>query len=483
MDLSEDRSFFKQVIIMASPIEQAIRQICEEKGLAYESVIDAIESALAAAYRKDFGDKNSNIEVTFDPATADSQIFDVKTVVEDMDLEELERLEEERKQRAEELAMQIEEARKNGEDIPAISIEEDLGPRFNPKTDIMLSEAKVLKMGSQLGDIIRTELPTPSEFGRMAAMTAKQVITQKLREAEREVIFSEFKEHEGQIMNGTVQRREGRVILIDLGRTTGVMRSEDQVPHERYSPGDRLKVFVRQVGLTTKGPEILVSRSTEEMVRNLFETEIPEIKEGLVELKGIAREAGSRSKVAVFTSDDSIDPIGACIGQRGSRIQTIIAELGGEKVDIVEWNEDAEQFIVNALSPAKIQQLDLREDEQAAYVKVEEDQLSLAIGKGGQNVRLAARLTGWKINISGTEDAEKKEDASDVEEGTEASVEVSTEEVVEETADVVTEEAATDEVVAEAVEEVAEEASVEETTEEVVEAAVEEEDSSDETAE
>lgn len=388
---------------MSSPIEQAIRQICEEKGLAYESVIDAIQSALAAAYRKDFGDKNSNIEVEFDPATAQSRIFDVKTVVEDMDLEELEKLEEERKARAEALALQIEEARKKGEMIPAISIEEDAGSRFNPKTDIMVSEAQILKMGAKIGDIIRTSMPEPGEFGRMAAMTAKQVITQKLREAEREVIFSEFKEHEGTIMNATVQRREGRIVLVDLGRTTAVMRSEDQIASERYNPGDRIKVFVRQVGLTTKGPEILVSRASEEMVRTLFEFEIPEIAEGAVQIKGIAREAGNRSKVAVTTSESSIDPIGACIGQRGSRIQTIIGELGGEKIDIVEWSEDPATFIQNALSPAKVTSLELHEQDKAAFVKVKEDQLSLAIGKGGQNVRLAAKLTGWKINISGDE--------------------------------------------------------------------------------
>lgn len=393
---------------MSSPIEQAIRQICEEKGLAYESVIDAIASALAAAYRKDFGDKNSNIEVEFDPTTAQSRVFDVKTVVEDIDLEELEKLEEERKVRTEALALQFEEARKNGEEIPAISLDDDLGPRFNPKTDIMVSEAQVLKMGVKVGDIIRTEMPTPGEFGRMAAMTAKQVITQKLREAEREVIFSEFKEHEGTIMNGTVQRREGRIVLVDLGRTTGVMRSEDQIQSERYNPGDRIKVFVRQVGLTTKGPEILVSRTSEEMVRTLFEFEIPEVSEGGVEIKGIAREAGSRSKVAVTTSESSIDPIGACIGQRGTRIQTIIAELGGEKIDIVEWSEDPKTFIQNALSPAKITHIELHEADKAAFVKVKEDQLSLAIGKGGQNVRLAAKLSGWKINISG--DEEKKEE-------------------------------------------------------------------------
>ncbi|MBI4437534.1 transcription termination/antitermination protein NusA [Candidatus Uhrbacteria bacterium] len=392
---------------MASAIEQAIRQICEEKGLAYESVIDAIQSALAAAYRKDFGDKNQNIEVEFDPATAESHVFDVKTVVEDMDLAELERLEEERKARAEALALRVEEARKAGEEIPAISIEDDLGPRFNPKTDIMYSDARVLKHNAELGEVLRTELPQAGEFGRMAAMTAKQVITQKLREAEREVIFSEFKEHESTIMNGTVQRREGRIVLVDLGRTTGVMRPEDQISTERYNTGDRIKVFVRQVSLTTKGPEILVSRTSEEMVRKLFEFEVPEVGEGLVEIKGIAREAGSRSKVAVTTSENTIDPIGACIGQRGTRIQTIIAELGGEKIDIVEWSEKPETFITNALSPAKVTNLELKPDDLSAFVKVKDDQLSLAIGKGGQNVRLAARLTGWKINISG--DEEKKE--------------------------------------------------------------------------
>jgi len=385
---------------MPSPIEQAIRQIVEEKGLQYEAVIDAIESALAAAYRKDFGDKNQNIETKFNPEDGSMQVWDVKTVVEDMDLEELERAEAERQARAEELSLQIAAARESGAALPAVSIEEDLGPHFNPKTDIMLAEARVLKAGAQVGDIIRSELAQPEEFGRMAAMTAKQVITQKLREAEREVVYNEFKEHEGELLNGTVQRREGRVVLVDLGRTTGIMRPEDQIQFERYNSGDRIKVFVRQVGLTTKGPEILVSRTADELVRKLFEVEIPEVAEGSVAIKGIAREAGSRSKVAVFTSDDSIDPIGACIGQRGSRIQTIIAEMGGEKVDIVEWVADAKEYITHALSPAKVLAVELHESEHAAAVKVAEDQLSLAIGKGGQNVRLAAHLTGWKINIA-----------------------------------------------------------------------------------
>ncbi len=425
---------------MASPIEQAIRQICEEKGLAYESVIDAIQSALGAAYRKDFGDKNQNIEVEFDPETAESKVFDVKTVVEDMDLEELEKAELERKERAEALAKQIEEAREKGEDIGAVAIEEDMGPRFNPKTDIMYSDARVLKMSAQVGDIIRSELAQPGEFGRMAAMTAKQVITQKLREAEREVVFNEFKEHEGQIMNGTVQRREGRIVLVDLGRTAGVMRPEDQNNSERYNPGDRIKVFVRQVGLTTKGPEILVSRTAEEMVQKLFEVEIPEVSDGLVEIKGISREAGSRSKVAVYTEDESIDPIGACIGQRGTRIQTIIDELGGEKVDIVEWTDNAVTFITHSLSPAKVISVDLDEEEMAAAVVVESDQLSLAIGKGGQNVRLAARLTGWKLNISGDGEGEEEEGEKEGEKKEDEVGEVEVKEEVKQDEEVVEEE-------------------------------------------
>lgn len=402
---------------MPSPIEQAIRQIVEEKGLQYEAVVDAIESALAAAYRKDFGDKNQNIEVKFNPEDGSMRVWDVKTVVEDVDLDELERQEEERKLKAEQLALQVEEARKKGEEIPAISLEEEIGLRFNPKTDIMISEAHILKHDAKLGDIVRNELAQPEEFGRMAAMTAKQVITQKLREAEREVVYNEYKEHEGEILNGTVQRREGRIVLIDLGRTTAIMRPEDQIQTERYNPGDRIKVFIRQVGLTTKGPEILVSRTSEEMVRKLFSVEIPEVSEGSVEIRSIAREAGSRTKVAVSTSDESIDPIGACIGQRGTRIQTIISELGGEKVDIIEWGDNPVEFITHSLSPAKVISIRLDENEHAAYVKVNIDQLSLAIGKGGQNVRLAARLTGWKINIGeGEEVKEVKEEKGENEE-------------------------------------------------------------------
>jgi len=404
---------------MPSPIEQAIRQICEEKGLAYESVIDAVQSALAAAYRKDFGDKNQNIDVEFNTEDGTSRVFDVKTVVEDIDLEELARIEEERKQKAADFAEKIERARGKGEDIAGIELEESDGTRFNPKTDIMLSEARIMRFGSvpELGEVLRLELPQPGEFGRMAAMTAKQVITQKLREAEREVVFNEYKEQEGTILNGTIQRSEGRMVLVDLGRTAGILRTEDQVPGERYKPGDRVKVYVQQVALTTKGPQIVLSRASEEFVRKMFEAEIPEVGDGAVVIKEVAREAGSRSKVAVTTTDSQVDPIGACIGQRGTRIQTIISEIGGEKIDIIEWNEDAASFIGKALAPAKVNRVELNEEEKSALVHVNPDQLSLAIGKGGQNVRLAAKLTGWKINIA--EIAAKPVEAVEVAEGVE----------------------------------------------------------------
>lgn len=387
---------------MSSPIEQAIRQICEEKGLAHETVLTAISSALAAAYRKDFGDINQNIEVEFDPGTGEMKVFDVKTVVEDMDLEELAKKEEERKARLVAAAQAREEALARGEDVAAMTFggEEEEGPKFNPKTDIMLSDARVLKFASQIGDIIRTELPVPGDFGRMAAMTAKQVVMQKLREAEREIIFNEFKEQEGKVLNGTVQRREGRVVLVDLGRTTGVMKPEDQIESERYAPGDRLKFFVRQVAIGSRGPEILLSRTSEELVKAMFATEIPEVADGEIEIKTVAREAGSRSKVAVAAIDSNLDPIGACIGQRGTRVQTIIAALGGEKIDLIEWSEEPIVFISHALAPAKVKEVKLAEDEHLALVKVDADQLSLAIGRGGQNVRLAARLTGWKINVT-----------------------------------------------------------------------------------
>lgn len=379
---------------MSSAIEQAMRQICEEKGLAYESVLATIEAALAAAYRKDFGDKYHNLEAQFDPETGGVRVFDVKTVVEDISPEELEEI---RQKEAE--ASSLREARRIAGEVIPEDLPTESGPVFNPKTDIMISDARVLKMSVTAGETLRRELPLPGEFGRMAAMTAKQVIMQKLREAEREIIFNEYKGIEGTVITGTVQRREGRVILVDIGRTAGIIRPEDQMPTDRYRSGDRVQVYVREVSLGQRGAQILLSRTHEMLVQKLFETEIPEIGEGAVEIRGIAREAGSRTKIAVSSRDPRVDPIGACIGQRGTRIQTIIAELSGEKIDIIEWNDDPTHFITQALAPAKIVSIALDTDEHIATVKVATEQLSLAIGRGGQNVRLAARLTSWKINI------------------------------------------------------------------------------------
>ncbi|MFA5092152.1 MAG: transcription termination factor NusA [Candidatus Paceibacterota bacterium] len=462
---------------MSSPIYQAIKQISEEKDIPEESVIETIEAALAAAYRKDFGEKDQNVKVNFEPETGDFDVFDVKTVVEDMELPEEEgeegvegevregkevkegkaKVEKPKKSKKTEEKKKVEEEKKTeekkkveeededeafgfglkepakgagkeisgeagksgsdevipssaeavagGEGVPLDAAqgqegaEEDEGPKFNPKTDVMISAARETKPDAEIGDEIRTQLGVPSAFGRMAAQTAKQVIIQKIREAERNKLFNEFKDRERELVNATVQRREGRLVLIDLGKITAIMPPDEQVPGERYAPGDRIKVYIVSVELATRGPEIIVSRSHPDIIRKMFALEIPEVAAGTVTIHAVAREAGARSKVAVSSNQENVDPIGSCIGQRGTRIQTVIAELGGEKVDVIQHDEDPAMFITHALSPAKVVEIELDEDDKVADVLVDEDQLSLAIGRGGQNVRLASRLTGWKINI------------------------------------------------------------------------------------
>lgn len=381
---------------MSSEIKQAIQQIAEEKGISVDAIVTTIEAALAAAYRKDFGERNQNIRVTFDLDTAGSKIYDVKTVVEDELVEEYKTRE----------AAEI-EAREAGIELPpkvVPMIEGENGemveePRYNPKTDIGLTEARELKKDAEVGEEIKTELEIPGEYGRMAAQTAKQVIIQKIREAEHTNVFDEFKGREHEVVMATVQRRDPRAVYLDIGRATGVMPPEEQIPRERYMAGDRMKVYVVSVLQTPKGPQIIVSRSNPEVVRQIFIMEIPEIANNLIAIRGISREAGSRSKVAVEALDANVDPIGSCVGQRGTRVQTIISELGGEKIDIIEYSEDPVRYITNALSPAKVLTLETNEDTRTAIATVAEDQLSLSIGKGGQNVRLAAKLTGWRIDI------------------------------------------------------------------------------------
>ncbi len=382
-------------------ISNAIKLICDEKNLSVDAVVGAIEAALAAAYRKEFGDKNQNVKVVFNADNAQTAVFDVKTVVEDVDLEQQEKqLEEQR------------EKREAGEEIP----EEELIRKFNPRTDIMLSEALELRDDYKIGDVIETKLEVPEEYGRMAAQTAKQVIVQRLREAERDHIFNDYKDKEGELVLGTIQRKEGRRFIVDMGQATGILPPEEQIRIEGYNIGTRLNFFIVKVHMGNKGPEIILSRTHPEIVRELFATEVPEIAAGTVEIKSIAREAGSRSKIAVIATEDNIDPVGSCVGQKGSRVQTVINELGGEKIDIIEWSEDVKTFISNALSPANIIGIETNEENQSAFVKVEDDQLSLAIGKSGQNARLAAKLTGWKIDIISNSNPKKDTKTNDTEE-------------------------------------------------------------------
>jgi transcription termination/antitermination protein NusA len=394
-----------------SDLSNAIKQVCEEKNLDYDSVISTIELALAAAYRKDYGEKNQNIKVKFDPKTGGSEIFDLKTVVENLPAEEEEELrrqlyDPEYKAKEKEEEKKDKDTKKDKENEVE---EEEKDKKFNPKTDIQLKEAQILKHNVKVGDELLTELPIPESYGRMAAQTAKQVIIQKLREMERDMILNEFKEKEKEVVGGVIQRKEGRLVFVDLGKAIGILPVEEQIYNENYQAGERIKIFIKEVRDGGKGPEIILSRRAEEILKKVFYLEIPEISNGLVEIRGVAREAGSRSKVAIYTEDENVDPVGSCVGQKGARIQTIISELGGEKIDIIEYSEDPAVYIANSLAPAKIIDLELDEKENKAKVKVSSDKLSLAIGKNGQNVRLAARLTGWKIDIiEAGNDGEKK---------------------------------------------------------------------------
>lgn len=390
-----------------SEITNAIHQLCEDKGLSYDVVLLSLETALGAAYRKDFGSRNQNIKVNYNPETGSSVVFDVKTVVEDMPEEsdklEVEVAKSDNKDKKKEKEKKVEDSKPTEEP-------EEEERKFNPKTEIQLSDAKLIKEDAKLGEEIKIELEPPSDYGRMAAQTAKQVIIQKIREAERTMVIDEFKDKEGEVLSGIVQRQEARIVLVDLGKTVGILPRDEQIYNENYKPGARIKVYVKEVKEGPRGPEVILSRTSEEILKKVFYTEIPEIANGLIELKNVAREAGSRAKVSVIATADNIDPIGSCVGQRGARIQTIISELGGEKVDIIEYDEDIKKFISNALSPAKIISIDVVEDSKKAVIIVAEDQQSLAIGKGGQNVRLAARLTGWNIDVKSIESQKTDEE-------------------------------------------------------------------------
>ena len=331
----------------------ALEELEKEKGIKKEYLLEAIETALVTAYKRNF-DSLENVRVEMDHQTGATHVYAIKEVME----------------------------KANDED-----------------TEISLKEAQKINPDLKEGDTVETEI-VPRDFGRIAAQTAKQVIIQKLREVEREIVYNEFNERKGEIVSGLIQKADHNIVVMDLGKLEGVMPLKEQIPTEHYKVNDKIKGYVLDVEKGAKGaPQVIVSRSHPDFVRKLLEFEIPEIYEGVIEIKSVSRDPGYRSKVAVYSPDQNIDPVGSCVGQKGVRIQNVINELNGEKIDVIEWNEDPSIYIASALLPAKILAVDIKEEEKFAQVVVPDDQLSLAIGKSGQNARLAARLTNWKIDI------------------------------------------------------------------------------------
>ena len=357
---------------------EAIEALEKEKDISKDILIEAIESALVSAYKKNYG-TSQNVRVNIDREEGDIDVFMRKDVVEEVE-----------------------------DDMVEISLEDalEIDPRY------------------EVGDVVEYQV-TPRDFGRIAAQTAKQVVVQRIREAERGMIFDDYITRQGEIITGTVQRISNETLFINMGKAEGILAATERVPGEKYEINDRIKVYIMDVKKTTKGPQVFLSRSHPGLVKRLFELEVPEIEEGIVEIKSIAREAGSRTKIAVYTEDENVDPVGACVGTRGSRVQNIVDELFGEKIDIITWSDDPEELISNVLSPAKVEKVIIDDEENAATVIVPDYQLSLAIGKEGQNVRLAAKLCGWKIDIKshtqyfGSEPEEAIEYIDDQEEETE----------------------------------------------------------------
>ena len=357
-------------------INSVLAQLEEERGIPREKILEAIELALATAYKKEYGKKGQIIRAKFDINTGKTEMFQVKIVVDESTVVMNE----------DELATEI----KEGE------VEIDL---YNPEHHIMIGDARRIKKDVVLGEEMIFPLEAQDDYSRIAAQTAKQVIMQKIREAEKVSVMSEYGKREGEIVTGTVQRVERGNVYIDMGRATGLLPYEEQIPGERFGQGERIRAYLYRVEESGKGVFLRLSRSHPKLLEKLFEAETPEIANGTVIIKSIAREAGSRTKIAVGSTDSHIDPVGSMVGQRGVRVSTVMSELGGEKIDIIEWSEDPKKFIEDALSPAKTLSVTLNDEEKQAIVVVSEDQQSLAIGKGGQNVRLAAKLTGWKIDI------------------------------------------------------------------------------------
>jgi transcription termination/antitermination protein NusA len=352
-------------------IQSVLAQLEEERGIPKEKIIEAIEASLATAYKKEYGKRGQIIRASFDMNSGKVDFYQIKIVVDNTQV--------------------ILEGQTPEDD--------DERTRFNPEHHIFIDDAKKIKKDSKIDDEIVFPLESKSDFGRIAAQTAKQVIIQKIREAEKVSVFGEFGEKEGTIVTGTVQKIERGIIYFDMGRASGILPYEDQIPGERYRQGEKIRAYLAKVEDTPRGIFLKLSRSHPQFLVKLFEIEVPEILSGSLEIRAVAREAGSRSKIAVFSSDSQIDPIGSMVGQRGVRVSTVMSELGGEKIDIIEWSEDTKKFVEDSLSPAKVLNVKIDNETNSALVEVSEDQQSLAIGKGGQNVRLAAKLTGFRIDI------------------------------------------------------------------------------------
>src|SRR3989338_7881275 len=350
----------------------ALDELQQERGISRESVIDAISTALAAAYRREYGKRGQIIRATFNPETGDMEFRQAKIVVDESLV------------------------RKEDEDATG---EDDHRSRFNPEQHIMLEDARRIKKDAQIDEEISFPLEAREDFGRIAAQAAKQVIMQKVREAERASIIAEYGEREGEIVTGHVQRFERGNLYVDLGRATAILPYDEQIPGERYRQGERVRALLLRVDESVRGTFIRLTRSHPNFLIKLFEAEVPEMASGVVVAKGVVREPGSRAKIAVHSNDEHVDPVGSLVGQRGVRVAVVTSELGGEKIDVVEWSENPAEYVKEALKPAQVIETELHEDENRAIISVSEDQQSLAIGRGGQNVRLAARLTGWKIDI------------------------------------------------------------------------------------
>jgi len=349
---------------MNSEFIEALAQIEKDKGVSKDILLEAIEAALISAFKRNYG-TSENVRVDIDRDSGEIKVFALKNIVEEI---------------------------------------------TDPSIEMTLEEARKISKKYKMNDVVEFEV-TPKTFGRIAAQTAKQVVMQRIREAERGIIYDQFVSREGDIISGIVQRIDKKNVIIDMGKIEAILVPQEQIPGEVYRQNERIKTYVLEVRKTTKGPEVYVSRTHPGLVKRLFELEVPEIHEGVVEIRSIAREAGSRTKIAVYSLEENIDPVGACVGQRGTRVQNIVDELQGEKIDIIEWSDNAAEFIASSLNPSKVLKVEIFEQEKAARVVVPDYQLSLAIGKEGQNARLAAKLTGWKIDIkSETQISENFED-------------------------------------------------------------------------